>query len=212
VLDLGCGTGEDAVFLAGLGHSVVGVDVSPAMVERARAKAVARGVAARFVVGRAEDLAGIDGPFDATYSDFGALNCADLAAVGGALRRVLAPGAPVVLSFLGPRPLPATLLRALTGRGEPRGREQPRLAGIPVPARYPSAADAQGQLGPGFAWTRAFALGVLAPGPDHAPWAVRHPEAFGALAAIEGRLRGWPVLRGLGDHLVLEGRLTGGPA
>jgi hypothetical protein len=29
--------------------------------------------------------------------------------------------------------------------------------------------------------------------------------AFGLLAALEGVVRTWPVLRGLGDHLVLEG-------
>jgi SAM-dependent methyltransferase len=39
VLDAGCGTGRVAIELARLGHDVVGVDVDPAMLEAARAKA-----------------------------------------------------------------------------------------------------------------------------------------------------------------------------
>jgi SAM-dependent methyltransferase len=41
VLDAGCGTGRVAIELARLGHDVVGVDVDPAMLEAARAKAPA---------------------------------------------------------------------------------------------------------------------------------------------------------------------------
>jgi len=40
-LDIGCGTGTNALWLAGRGFDVLGVDVSPLAVERARAKAAA---------------------------------------------------------------------------------------------------------------------------------------------------------------------------
>ena len=55
VADLGCGTGSLSVLLAERGHSVVGVDVSPRMLDRARSKAAAIGVVATFVVGDAAD-------------------------------------------------------------------------------------------------------------------------------------------------------------
>ena len=42
VLDVGCGTGEHALYFAAAGHDVVGVDVVPAAIERATAKAAAR--------------------------------------------------------------------------------------------------------------------------------------------------------------------------
>lgn len=41
VADLGCGTGSLAVLLAGEGHRVTGIDLSPAMLAQARAKAQA---------------------------------------------------------------------------------------------------------------------------------------------------------------------------
>jgi cyclopropane fatty-acyl-phospholipid synthase-like methyltransferase len=56
VLDAGCGTGENALYLAARGHEVLGLDFVAVAVERARAKAHERGLAARFEVGDALDL------------------------------------------------------------------------------------------------------------------------------------------------------------
>ena len=43
LLDIGCGTGSLSVMLAGLGHEVTGIDLSPAMIAQAEAKAKAAG-------------------------------------------------------------------------------------------------------------------------------------------------------------------------
>jgi SAM-dependent methyltransferase len=56
VLDAGCGTGEHTLLAAAHGADAVGVDVSPAAIARARAKAAERGLSARFEVGDALDL------------------------------------------------------------------------------------------------------------------------------------------------------------
>ena len=64
VIDVGCGTGENALFLASRGLDVVGVDAAPTAIERARAKAGERGLAARFYVRDALALAAVDEPFD----------------------------------------------------------------------------------------------------------------------------------------------------
>jgi SAM-dependent methyltransferase len=211
LLDVGCGTGDDALFLASLGFEVTGLDPAAGMVALARAKAAARGLQDRaaFVAAPAEDVSGglfEAASFDGVYSDFGALNCLDLAALGRGLARVTRPGSAVILSLLGPRPLPATLRRALLGLGQARGASAPRIAGQPVSVRYPDRREVARSLGPAFAWERSFALGVLVPGPEHADVMARNPQLFGVLAAAESLVRSWPLLRGLGDHLVLEGR------
>jgi SAM-dependent methyltransferase len=59
VLDVGCGTGENALFLAARGFEVVGVDAVPAAVAAARGKAGARGLEAEFLVHDALALEGL---------------------------------------------------------------------------------------------------------------------------------------------------------
>jgi SAM-dependent methyltransferase len=50
VLDAGCGTGENALHLAGRGHHVLGIDLAGAAVDRAAAKARERRLDAEFLV------------------------------------------------------------------------------------------------------------------------------------------------------------------
>lgn len=54
ILDIGCGTGSLSVVMAGLGHTVTGIDISPAMIAAATAKAQAQGYAITFQVMEAE--------------------------------------------------------------------------------------------------------------------------------------------------------------
>lgn len=113
LLDLGCGTGEDAAHLERLGVKVLGIDASPAMVR----VACARGIKAT-VLG-IEDLAGIQGHFDGAISNFGALNCvADLDAVRVALARLILPGGYFAICLLGRFCLWETLWYLM--RGHPR--------------------------------------------------------------------------------------------
>ncbi|GIG92066.1 class I SAM-dependent methyltransferase [Plantactinospora endophytica] len=73
VLDAGCGTGENALFLAAQGHKVTGVDVAPSAVETARRKAAERGLSADFTVADATRSLGDDGSVD-TALDCGLLH------------------------------------------------------------------------------------------------------------------------------------------
>jgi cyclopropane fatty-acyl-phospholipid synthase-like methyltransferase len=64
VLDVGCGTGENALYLAGLGFEVVGIDIVPTAVETALSKAKERSLAATFLVMDALDLSGLERGFN----------------------------------------------------------------------------------------------------------------------------------------------------
>jgi len=50
VLDIGCGTGENALFFAAEGHEVWGIDAVPLAIQKAEEKAAGRGLAVRFQV------------------------------------------------------------------------------------------------------------------------------------------------------------------
>ncbi|MGB9175635.1 MAG: class I SAM-dependent methyltransferase [Methanoregula sp.] len=70
VLDLGCGTGEHALFFAEEGHEVWGVDSAPLAIQKAQEKAAARGLPVHFLVLDARDLPRLSRKFD-TATDSG---------------------------------------------------------------------------------------------------------------------------------------------
>lgn len=100
-LDLGCGFGRAALFMAGLGWRVDAVDFVAAAVDVARARAAAAGLADRIRVhvGDITDLAFLDGPYDLAL-DVGSLHsleAAELRAYHAELLRLLRPGAAFLL-------------------------------------------------------------------------------------------------------------------
>ena len=92
VLDVGCGTGENALELAARGHDVTGVDAVDLALQAARAKAVSRGLDVSFEQADALALEGLGRTF-ATVIDSGFFHTLDdderlrfAAALGRALR------------------------------------------------------------------------------------------------------------------------------
>jgi SAM-dependent methyltransferase len=126
VLDVGCGTGENALFLGQLGLDVLGLDLSSVAIAEARMKAQARGVMARFVVGTALDLPSLEETFD-TVIDSGLLHIlsdADRARLVAGLYVVLRSGGYLHLlafnehaSWPGPRRLTQAEIRTTFEQG-----------------------------------------------------------------------------------------------
>ena len=103
VLDLCCGTGDLALLLP-RGTRPVGCDFTPAMLAIARLKARRRGKMLRLVAGDALRLPFGSGVFAAAVVGFGIRNLPDLEPAFREIRRVLAPGAQlVILEFSRPK-------------------------------------------------------------------------------------------------------------
>ena len=96
VLDVGCGTGSLAVLLAEHGYDVVGVDLAPRMVERARHKAQVHEVEMDLLVGDAADPP-VEGVFDVVLARHVVWALADPASVLERWLGLLAPGGVLVL-------------------------------------------------------------------------------------------------------------------
>ncbi|WP_433932665.1 class I SAM-dependent methyltransferase [Sorangium cellulosum] len=96
VLDVGCGLGETTLEIGrrvGPGGSVVGVDISAPMLERARAAARAAGAANVAFENADAQTTALPGPFDVLYSRFGVMFFAEPEAAFANLRRALRSGA-----------------------------------------------------------------------------------------------------------------------
>ena len=100
VLDLSCGTGNYALALAQRGFRVVGVDVSEPMLRVARAKARRGGIALALVRADGGALPFRAGAFDLVAVILGLEFAADPGRALEEVRRILKPGAPLVVAIL----------------------------------------------------------------------------------------------------------------
>lgn len=210
VLELNCGTGIDAVHLALNGVRVLACDLSTGMIEAARRRLASTALAelVEFRVLPTENLASLAGPFDGAFSNFSGLNCVqDLSAAARELARLLHPGAHVLICVVN-RLVPWELLWHFA-HGEPR-RAVRRFRSTSVsqdgqvPVYNHSVAAMRRVFAPDFQLRGRRAIGVLMPSPQFERWAGRFPRVFAQLAHADLRVGGWPILRGLGDCVLLH--------
>jgi len=214
LLDLGCGTGLDAVRMAQLGHRVTATDWSPQMVLRTRDRAERAHLTDRieaFDVG-AHELHRLEGAsvYDGAYSNLGPLNCVpDLVDVARECARLLVPGGALVFSVIG-RICPWEIIHF--ARRRDWARAQVRFARHCVPVgmnehtiwtRYYGPREFYQAFAPYFRLEHIRGLCLFVP-PPYMTWIrERHPALYGLLWRVDRRLSGWPLLRGLGDHFLM---------
>jgi SAM-dependent methyltransferase len=113
VLDVGCGTGENLLYLAARGHEAWGLDFVPVVIERAKAKAAERRIGAHFLVANALELNKLGRQFDTV------IDCGLFHTFADAERPVFVKGLAEVLR-------PGGLLHILCFSDEQPGTEGPR--------------------------------------------------------------------------------------
>lgn len=206
ILEIGGGTGEDALWLAQAGRRVLLTDISPRMVQRARAKfAGHEGLQAQ--VTAAEELDFEADTFDGAFSNFAALNCVeDLAPVARGLAQAIRPGGTVLLVTFGIRPPGEWLTEALRGRPGAmfrrfrRGPVRARLGGNEFEVRYFTTSQLVAAMAPWFDFAGRRGIGVFVPPSAAEPWISRHRRLLAILEALDRRLSG--PLAALGDHVL----------
>ena len=213
VLEVGCGTGEDAVWLARRGVRVTATDASAAMLAAAGEKVSDAGVADLVSLEELDaaapaGLSGL-GPFDGAFSNFGALNCLpDRRPLAEALAGAIVPGGPLVLVVMGP--VCAWEIAWQLGRGRPRAafrrlRRGARAhvgAGTTTRVWYPSPRRLRTELEPWFGHRETSALGLLLPPSYLSGLVTRAPGVFDRLRRVERRVAGRFPAPWLADHYV----------
>lgn len=223
ILELGGGTGEDAMFLAKLGCDMLLTDPSPLMVVQAKAKLAPMGARAEIVAGEElEDfatsyVAAGGAMFDGAFSNFAPLNCiADLGPVARGLGRLLKPGAPAMLVVFGtfcPGEIATEVLRGrlhLALRRGNRGEAPARLAKHDFNVIYHRHAAMRRAFAPWFVLEKRLGIGVTVPPSAAEPWISRQPALLSAMETLD-RVLARP-LASLGDHVLYQFRRTNAPS
>ena len=212
LLDLGCGTGIDALEFARRGFHVVATDWSPRMVERARSRAVAAGLQSRVTVAHlgVQQLDQLDDAFDGIYSNFGPLNCApDLRDVAEECARLLRPGGRLVCSVMGricPWELGHYVLRGRFRRAGVRAARGATAVGMnqhTIWTRYYLPREFHRNFAEHFALESYRALSLFLPPPYLVAYYRRHRRWCDALGRLDDRLGALPLLRDMGDHFLV---------
>lgn len=214
LLELNCGTGEDALHFARQGFNVTACDISAAMIAEARRKASAECISdrLRFYVRSTEKIGELphEQQLDGVFSNFSGLNCVkDLSQVASALSPLLLPGAPLLLCFSTRYCLWEIawyLLRGDAARAFRRfsGYHETRLHGITLPVYYPSCKQIRYSFGPDFRLISIYGIGVTVPPSYIESWIARHPKLLHFFRDVDNTIRKMPGLRVLGDHMLLH--------
>lgn len=119
VLDVGCGTGNAALRAAQAGARVVGVDLTPELLEEGARLAEQLGVEVQWVEGDAEALPMEDASFDVVVSVFGCMFAPRHRVAAAELARVLRPGGRLAVSAWTPDGAMGEFFRTLGGHLPP---------------------------------------------------------------------------------------------
>jgi SAM-dependent methyltransferase len=129
LLDVACGAGQLALIAAREGVNVTGVDIASNLVQRAKARAKAEGLNARFQEADAEDLPFEEGSFDAVVSLVGAMFAPRPERVSRELLRVCAPGGTLAMANWTAEGFVGRMFKTISGFIAPNGMPSPLLWG-----------------------------------------------------------------------------------
>lgn len=226
VLELNCGTGEDALHLARAGHRVVATDVSAEMLRVARDKFDRAGLGALARTQRLDlqalargelPVQDLGGPFDLVLSNFGGLNCLSpgtLHALAAPLAACLKPQGRAIVIVM-PRlclwESAWALLHLQPRRAARRWRGGPVPARLgpgqpPLPVWYHGVGDMQRAFGDHFHRERVRPVGLAVPPSDLEPLARRAPRWLALMERLDRRwlTAAWGAR--LSDHALIQWR------
>jgi ubiquinone/menaquinone biosynthesis C-methylase UbiE len=213
ILELNCGTGEDALFLAGHDVSVVACDASAQMIDTARRRMQSEDPEAsiEFRVLPTEHLSklGRQESFDGAFSNFSGLNCvADLHLTAHQLAGLLARGAPVLICLSTRYCILEMAWFILHGQFRKAFRRTSGFATVKVgeytvKVHYPTLRAIKKTFAPYFRMRSCTGIGVAVPPSYLEPIVRKHPRVLNLLRAVDQVISPLPWFRTVGDHMLI---------
>jgi len=213
ILELNCGTGEDAIHLATRGISVFACDASQEMIAKAeyRISHISESLPVVFCHLSTEQVSELrpDSRFDGVFSNFSGLNCIeDLSSVASALSNLVKPGGHLLLC-LSTRfcliEIAYYLCRGHIKKAMRRcsGRSVATFKDLQLPVYYPTLRQLRRSFAPHFKLQSYTGIGVAVPPSYCERWALKHPSLFRFLCRLESVATTLPMLRVTGDHVLI---------
>ena len=214
VLELNCGTGEDAFFLAHNGISVTACDASEQMIQVATGRQCeeALEVPVQFSLLPTERIRDLQpsSQFDGIFSNFSGFNCIpDLKQTAEDLATLLSPGAPLLVCLSTRFCIWEMLWFTLHGNFRKASRRCfghaiARVGELTVDVYYPTIRQLQTLFSPSFVLRSCSGVGVTVPPSYVEAWIRNHPKLFRMLRTIDKAISTYPGFRVLGDHVLLH--------
>lgn len=215
VLEIGCGTGVDACYLAERGVQVLACDPSTEMIAVTKNRIHERRLDTLIEPKtlRAEEISTLRRErFDGAFSNFGPMNCVeDLSQFARDLAQLLRPGATALLCWMNPCCLWEIVWYFAHGNTDKAFR---RLRRGPVTARitdeasvdvhYPSVHFAARTFAPEFQLESVKGIGVAVPPSYLEPWVARHQRWMRFCELSDLWLGRCPGVRLLADHVLVR--------
>jgi len=214
IVELNCGTGEDALFLARNAVSVIACDASERMIEtaRRRLKNEAPEASIHLRLLPTERLRELQSAtlLDGAFSNFSGLNCvSDLKQTAQDLATLVKPGAPLLVC-LSTRFCLSEILWFLF-HGQPRkafrrcsGSTNVKVGEFTVEVYYPTVRKLQRDFTPAFIMRSCMGVGVAVP-PSYVEASIRkYPKVLGLLQTIDKFISALPGFRVIGDHVLIR--------
>jgi ubiquinone/menaquinone biosynthesis C-methylase UbiE len=214
ILELNCGTGEDALFLARNSVAVTACDASEHMIQVAssRLRTEAPDAPVEFNLLPIERLRELQSAtmFDGAFSNFSGLNCvADLKQTAEDLATLLPPGAPLLICLSTRFCIWEMFWFLLHGKFRKAfrrcsGRATAKVGEFAVDVYYPTVRELHKLFSPSFVMRSRMGVGVAVPPSYVEAWIRRHPKLLSLLRGIDRVISTLPGFRVLGDHMLLH--------
>lgn len=214
ILEINCGTGEDALELSLLGHMVTATDASAAMIEKARHKAsVLNRNNIQFSICRFDELylRFRHEKFDFVISNFGGLNCIhkkDIEQLSLQLSALLEPEGKLFLVMMSRSCLWEIVYFSLRGKFETAFRRKKQsvlfqVGETTIPVFYYSPGNLKTIFHPFYIYRRSYPVGLFIP-PSYMEkkFTTRQRWLFN-LARLEKKFTQYAALSNLADHFCI---------
>jgi hypothetical protein len=148
--------------------------------------------------------------FDGAFSNFSGLNCLfDLRPFASNLAALVKPGAPVLLCLWARVCVTEFIWYVLRGQLKKAsrrffGRATAKLGDMTISVSYPTVSAVRRAFSPWFKLRSRRAVGLFVPPSYAEQWMAKHPKTLACLERLDRICAGWPILRGAGDHVLVE--------